>query len=116
MHMSTKQQLLSETKPLPSNRNLALVLAFFALALAVADAIKHSVGYLNMQVLLVLPSHPQAFLGYVAEGLGASLAPAAIHIAVASCFKTQRTSRKRWNILLGWSIATAVLAVMRLLG
>lgn len=94
----------------------ALIFAAFALILGTAEAMKHSLGYLNMQLLFALPAHPAAFFEYLAEGFGATLIFPAIHIAVASCFKSQRSSRKRWNILLGWSIVMTLLAVLRLKG
>lgn len=95
-------------------RNTSLAMAIIALGLATAEAFKHSLGYLNLRLLFTLPAHPQAFLGYLAEGFGASLIFPILHIAFSSFFRSQRTSRTRWNIVLGWSILMALFALLRL--
>jgi len=112
MKVQAQDKQSSDLGSLATLRNTALLLALIALILAVAQAIKHSVGYLDMRVLLLMPEHPQALLQFLAEGIGGSLMFPAIHIAVASCFKSQRTSRTRWKILLGWSLLTVLLSVL----
>lgn len=115
MNLQVQQTHPSDFESPKVLRNTALAFAFAALTLTVAAALKHHFGYLNLRALLALPSHSQAFLEFVAEGFGASLLLPAIHIAVASCFKSHRNSRTRWKILLGWSLVAALLAVLRLL-
>lgn len=64
--------------------------------------------------LSVLLSHPQAFLGLIAAALGGSLGLPFIHILIASLFKSQRNSRSRSKILIGWSVVIIIVTMLAL--
>ena len=97
-------------------RNGSIATAVCAFLVVFVEEVVHQVGYFNLRVVgMLLGDHRGALSEFIAAAIGASLVFPLIHMALASLFKSQRNSRSRWKILLGWSVFVLILKLGRLI-
>jgi len=97
-------------------RNASIATAVCAFLVAFVEEVVHQVGYFNLRVVgKLLGGHGAALSEFIAAAIGAIFVFPLIHMALASIFKSQRNSRSRWKILLGWSVFLLILKLTRLI-
>lgn len=86
----------------------ALLLVSLSFVLSTYKGIIDEIGRFDSEVMGALFNHPQAFLNFIAGGLGGSVALPLIHILLFTLFKSKRNAKTYIRILIGWSIVTII--------
>lgn len=93
---------------------LAVAISLAAFLFAFVQTWIHSFGLQTLPKIATSFDHPQALFEMVAESVGASLLIPAIHVGVASFFKSKRNPSSRRRIFIGWGIFTIMLGIWTL--
>lgn len=100
---------LAEGKEPPSIK-IVVIFSFLAFATVFLYHFHKDYGIVNFPTLL---RHPGAFLEFLAQAFGGSLAIASIHVGITSFFKSKRNSGTRRRIFIGWSIFFILLYMLK---
>jgi hypothetical protein len=96
------EEVLAEKKEeKPVSLALTLTLSAIAFLIVFLTYVGKDFGYANIGYIFRSPAVLQ---DYIARSFGGSLAPPAIHVAIASIFKSKRNNSTRRRIFIGWSI------------
>lgn len=93
---------------------LAIVLSLASFLFAFLQTWIHNFGPESLPKIATALNHPGALSELIAESLGASLFLPAVHVAIASIFKSKRNPSSRRRIFIGWSLVTIVVGALSL--
>lgn len=94
--------LVEKKEEKPVSLALTITLSAIAFLIVFVTYVGKDFGYSNIGYIFRSPAVLQ---DYIARSFGGSLGLPAIHVAIASIFRSKRNNSTRRRIFIGWSIA-----------
>lgn len=93
---------------------LAVILSLASLSIAFVRSWVDSFGWQTLSKMATVLGHPSVLSELVVEAAGASLFFPAVHVAIASLFKSKRNPSSRRRIFIGWGLLLILLSAFTL--
>lgn len=94
----------------PTSLPLAIVLSLISFIVVFIATVKHD---FDASPVMDIMEDPMLFQSYISQAFGGSVFIPAIHVGIASFFKSKRNSSTRRRIFIGWGIVIIAVEILK---